>query len=226
MIERIKNQIQNLAKEIIATTDNGTPLLWKEKAKTLYELLSVYHFLSQQQEQDATWESHNSQLRAAVSQLENVSFASEKPTPKAEEEDRSVPPLMDTINDILTEMPDQALPEELFKEVAPPPQFEKKESLEDEKNETLPTKKNLNDRFSRGLKIDLNDRLAFIKHLFDDQREDYQRVIQQMMTYSTWEEARGFIEEMVKPEYNHWAGKEPYEARFLQLVELHFELPA
>ena len=227
MIERIKNLMQDLANEIIDASSTQDPLLWKEKAKSLYELLSIYVFLKQEEKQDASWETHESQLKAAVAQLQNVSFVRQQTLQKTEEEDRSVPPLMDTINDILTEMPDQGLPEELFQEVVSPPVFEKKEPLNEKQIEAQSTNaRNLNDRFSKGLKIDLNDRIAFIKHLFNNQREDYQRVIQQMMTYSTWKEAQAFIQEMVKPEYNHWEGKQVYETRFLRLVALHFEEPA
>lgn len=226
MIERIKNLMQDLANDIIDTHTTQDPLQWKEKAKSLYELLSIYVFLRQEEEQDATWETHKSQLKTTIAKLENVSFARQRPAKKIEEEDRSVPPLMDTINDILTEMPDQGLSEELFQEVVSPPVFEKKQPLEENQIESQSTNtRNLNDRFSKGLKIDLNDRLAFIKHLFNNQREDYQRVIQQMMTYATWKEAQEFIQEMVKPEYNHWEGKEDYETRFLRLVELYFEEP-
>ncbi|MGB1019841.1 MAG: hypothetical protein ACPGVF_01935 [Flavobacteriaceae bacterium] len=227
MIERIKNLMQDLANEIIDAPSTQDPLLWKEKAKSLHELLSIYVFLRQENKRDATWETHESHLKDAVAKLENVSFTSQQPVQEMEEEDRSVPPLMDTINDILTEMPDQGLSEELFQEVVSPPVFEKKQPLDKKQIGSQSThSKNLNDRFSKSLKIDLNDRIAFIKHLFNNQREDYQRVIQQMMTYSTWKEAHKFIKEMVKPEYNHWEGKEAYETRFLSLVELHFEEPA
>lgn len=227
MIERIKNLIQDLAKDIIDTQSTQDPLQWKERAKSLYELLSIYVFLKQEEKRDATWETHESKLKATVAQLENVSYVGPSPTKNIEEEeDRSVPPLMDTINDILTEMPDQGLSEVLFQEVVSPPVFEKKQPLEDNQNESQSAnKRNLNDYFSKGLKIDLNDRSAFIKNLFNNQREEYQRVIQQMMTYATWKEAQEFIEKMVKPEYNDWEGKKVYETRFLRFVKLYFEEP-
>jgi hypothetical protein len=31
-----------------------------------------------------------------------------------------------------------------------------------------------------------------------------------------------FIDNMVKPDYNQWAGKEEYETRFLALIERRF----
>lgn len=83
--------------------------------------------------------------------------------------------------------------------------------------------KSLNDKFSKGLKVDLNDRLAFIKHLFDQNNKDYQRAISQIATLQSWEHAQKFILEIIKPDYNYWEGKEQYEIRFLKIVENNFQ---
>ena len=58
--------------------------------------------------------------------------------------------------------------------------------------------------FSKGLQIDLNDRLAFIKHLFNKNTNDYQRAISQISTFQDWNQAKAFILEMVKPDYDNW----------------------
>ena len=62
------------------------------------------------------------------------------------------------------------------------------------------TQKNLNDVLGKGLKIGLTDRLAFIKNLFDERPEAYQRVISLILTYENKEEAQEFIETCVRPE--------------------------
>ena len=80
----------------------------------------------------------------------------------------------------------------------------------------------LNDRFSKGLQIDLNDRLAFIKHLFNKNTNDYQRAISQISTFQDWNQAKAFILEMVKPDYDNWKGKELYEERFFKIIENNF----
>ena len=36
------------------------------------------------------------------------------------------------------------------------------------------------------------------------------------------EEAQSFIEDMVKPDYNSWEGKEDYEQRFIEIIEKKF----
>jgi len=97
--------------------------------------------------------------------------------------------------------------------------FEPKEKVSTQK-EII--KERLNDKFSKGLQIDLNDRLAFIKHLFDKRPNEYQRAISQISTFQSWNQAKVFILEMVKPDYDNWKGKELYEERFLKIIENNF----
>lgn len=97
--------------------------------------------------------------------------------------------------------------------------FEPKEKVSTQK-EII--KERLNDKFSKGLQIDINDRLAFIKHLFDKSPNEYQRAISQISTFQSWNQAKVFILEMVKPDYDNWKGKELYEERFLKIIENNF----
>ena len=80
----------------------------------------------------------------------------------------------------------------------------------------------LNDRLKKGITIGLNDRIAFVKHLFNGSTEDFNRVISQLNTSSSELEALEFLNNMVKPEYNNWAGKEAYEQRLLSFLEGKF----
>ena len=93
---------------------------------------------------------------------------------------------------------------------------------EDSTHQKEVIKERLNDRFSKGLQIDLNDRLAFIKHLFNKNTNDYQRAISQISTFQDWNQAKAFILEMVKPDYDNWKGKELYEERFFKIIENNF----
>ncbi len=83
-------------------------------------------------------------------------------------------------------------------------------------------KETLNDRVSKGITIGLNDRIAFMKHLFNNSSEDYNRVLSQLITIDTLTEAKNFIDNIVKPDYNNWEGKEEYEQRFMEIVEKKF----
>ncbi|OYX84522.1 MAG: hypothetical protein B7Y83_07880 [Flavobacteriales bacterium 32-34-25] len=81
----------------------------------------------------------------------------------------------------------------------------------------------LNDKLAKkGIEIDLNDRIAFVKHLFGNSNEDYNRVMNQLITYDNFFETKSFIDEMVKPDYNDWEGKEEYEERFMEIIEKKF----
>jgi hypothetical protein len=80
----------------------------------------------------------------------------------------------------------------------------------------------LNDQHSKAINIGMNDRIAFVKHLFADSDEDYNRVLSQLNTFSTWEEAIDFIEEIIKPDYDNWKGSEEYAERFMEIVENKF----
>lgn len=79
-----------------------------------------------------------------------------------------------------------------------------------------------NDGFVRALSLGLNDRIAFEKHLFGGSGEDLNRVVSQINTLNSFQEAQDFIADLVKPDYNNWNGKEEYETRFMELVEKKF----
>jgi hypothetical protein len=90
-------------------------------------------------------------------------------------------------------------------------------------HETTETKNvSLNDKLSKGIDIDLNDRIAFVKHLFGNSSEDYNRVLNQLITFNNFYETKNFIEEMVKPDYNDWRGKDDYAERFMDIIEKKF----
>ena len=83
-------------------------------------------------------------------------------------------------------------------------------------------KKSLNDAlYSTNIQVGLNDRIAFVKHLFDGSQEDFNRVLSQLNSFKSANEAVTFIKEFVKPDYN-WGTKGEYEERFLTIIERKF----
>ena len=127
----------------------------------------------------------------------------------------------DNIKEIVKEVPEtKTSVADLFNENSEELSFERK-GVETGNEKGI--QKSLNDKFSKGLKVDLNDRSAFIKHLFDQNTKDYQRAISQIATLQSWEHAQKFILEIIKPDYNYWEGKEQYEIRFLKIVENNFQ---
>lgn len=103
--------------------------------------------------------------------------------------------------------------------------IERTETVQATKTTTFqeePKSVSLNDRLNKGINIGLNDRIAFEKRLFGGSADDFNRVLSQLNTFDTFEEAKGFIEDFVKPDYDNWKGKEEYEVRFLEIVEKKF----
>jgi hypothetical protein len=151
-----------------------------------------------------------------------------------------------TISKMVQEMPDEVpetsakinIPEEKKEKIdIPDPKRYTKNDLEEitadfqtmpvferKVNDTKADEKlvSLNDRLYKGLKFGMNDRLGFIKHLFNGSNQDFNRVISQLNTRSTFKEAQNFINTMVKPDYNNWEGKDTYANRFMELVERNY----
>ncbi|QNR22818.1 hypothetical protein [Croceimicrobium hydrocarbonivorans] len=82
--------------------------------------------------------------------------------------------------------------------------------------------KSVNDQLAKGaIQVGLNDRIAFVKHLFNDSQSDFNRVLSQLNTLDTYLESMYFIENLVKPDYD-WDDKKPYEERLINLVKKRF----
>ncbi len=145
-------------------------------------------------------------------------------------------PVIEKIKDMVAQMPPEADDiDEMFQQITGEPKYQKNDmkdigeygrlaEFEDKKETPSETKqRSLNDRLTKGLSFGLNDRIAFIKHLFNGSATDYNRVLSQLNTVGSKSEAINFINQMVKPDYNNWSGKEVYESRFIDLVEKKFE---
>ena len=82
--------------------------------------------------------------------------------------------------------------------------------------------RSLNDAlFKNNIQVGLNDRIAFVKHLFDGSQEDFNRVISQLNSFKTEKESKKFINKLVKPDYD-WSNKEEFEERLINLIERKF----
>jgi len=105
-------------------------------------------------------------------------------------------------------------------------------TLEEELEDTIPVDiianlfeplkpSSLNDKLQTNIQIGLNDRIVFVKNLFEGSQEDFNRVISQLNTFKTEKEAKKFITKMVKPDYN-WSEQEELEDRLLTIIERRF----
>ncbi len=90
------------------------------------------------------------------------------------------------------------------------------------KNNTQQKSKSLNDSIQQSVQIGLNDRLAFIKHLFNEKPVEMEQALTQIDGLDDYEKAKSFVVGKVQPAYNNWLGKEEYAERFLAMIEKRF----
>ncbi len=145
----------------------------------------------------------------------------EKAAPKQEETPQKEPPQPKQKKMDLDEvLPKPEYNKNDFEEITA--DFKEMPVFERKVNDSSERPKSLNERLNQGMKIGMNDRIGFVKHLFNGSTDDFNRVLSQLNTIPDLNAANDFIENMVKPEYNNWDGKDAYEAKFKELVERNY----
>jgi hypothetical protein len=107
-------------------------------------------------------------------------------------------------------------------ETAQPKVLEEEVKATIEKANQEPKISSLNDRLNKTISFGLNDRIGFEKKLFGGSSDDFNRVVSQLNTFDSFEEAKSFVLDFVKPDYNNWEGCEEFETRFMEIVEKKF----
>ena len=224
MTEKIKTALVQWATNIIKDQSNWDDEKTHEAIQKIYELSIFQKMLIDQEEIDQSlWERHQKKLDEVINSL-----TEDTNKEKTKDEDMEVAPMMETIKNMVTEMPEPETYEKLFESVGTPPTFmsKKNDSIRnklDTEKDISNDKKNINDQFSKKLSVDNNERLAFIKHLFDGDRNNYERVLNQTLTLGSWSEVSNLISSKVKIEYNNWKGKEDIADRFLTVLQKSFK---
>jgi hypothetical protein len=238
----LRSNLQALAEKINNLSSDTSVSELQNSAKELYEQLTVLMFV----EENLTVEK-NIESPSDFSTPKGENF--QKQT--IEEEDIGDPEILSTFDedlfvsdegmdehiiesatekmiDIVAQMEPETLQvDDLFETImAQPTPTENNREIEQFKQLDLEVSlhkpSSLNDRLKKGINIGLNDRIAFVKHLFNGSTEDFNRVVSQLNTSSSELEALEFLNNMVKPEYNNWIGKEAYEQRLLVFLEGKF----
>jgi hypothetical protein len=247
MKKKLESELVSIAHRILKLKGREDVDRMHEEVSILYEKLTVLKFAQENFEEDMPTIGNDSSffdmLDTAFNNKisDNIEVGNKTYVNVDEvEDDEIMEPLMEKIKDMVAQMPEEThqvdamIEEAVTKEMPKTIEFEtitsdfgeipEFEPIEDaQKREAENAKKSLNDKLKgQGLKIGLNDKLAFIKHLFEGKNEDYDRVISQINTTHTLSEARKLILEMIKPDYNNWDGKEEYEERFIEIVEGKF----
>ena len=224
MTEKIKTALVQWATNIIKDQSDWDDEKTHEAIQKIYELSIFQKMLIDQEEIDKSlWERHQKKLDEVINSL-----TEDTNKEKTKDDDMEVAPMMETIKNMVTEMPEPETYEKLFESVGTPPTFmsKKNESVKnklDTEKDISNDKKNINDQFSKKLSVDNNERLAFIKHLFDGDTINYERVLNQTLTLGSWSEVSDLISSKVKIEYNNWKGKEDIADRFLTVLQKSFK---
>ena len=247
MKKKLESDLISIAHRILKLKGKEDVVKMHTEVAALYEKLSVLKFAHDNFEDDIPTIGSDSSFFGMLDEAFNNKISD---TIEVEdkiyinldevEDDDIMEPVMEKIKDMVAQMPHETQQvDTIIEEVTKSPI--KKHSLEDltedfknmpvfepvslsDKNSGSNGKKSLNDKIKTGkLNIGLNDKIAFIKHLFDGKAEDYDRVVSQLNTSLSFSDAKRFIQDIVKPDYNDWTDKEEFEERFLQIVESKFE---
>lgn len=192
----IKIKLIELAESILAESNSMDLIEIRTKAQELYEKATIACYLQESKEEIIT------------SERENIP-EKEVETPQKEEIKISEP------EEEINPNPTKEYLEDLLSDVSAEVIFEDKRNVNQ--------KKSLNDNFSRTIKIGLNDRIAFIKHLFNSDDVDFLNTVKRIDEASCEEEVLDFIQNDIKPKYNNWEGKEIYQSRFMHWVTNRFK---
>ena len=239
MKSHLLSEIEALIKRIAITSTSDEVETLHQLSKELYEKLTVLTFLNSNCQENKSIqnveevnaykikeEAVNQTLtipsteHELISTLDENLFVSDEPM-----DERLIEPAIEKIKDIVAQMPPETHQiEDLIQDVVAPSDYTKNDINDvtpqvSDFNVTTDSRKSLNDKLKQAITIGLNDRIAFVKHLFNGSTEDFNRVISQLNTLSSELEALEFLNSMVKPEYDNWEGKEEYEQRFLSFIE-------
>ena len=245
MHKKIEAELVSIAHGILQMKNKGDVVALQQRAKDAYEKLSVLAFVDRylQTTPNATRQKKKFWRKSPVSRSPNLKALQKKklqqrqlppkekkkkaapeskpvkqsPPPPVEEDLFSVetitskPERIQLGNNTLEEELKDTIPVDVATEM-----FEKAVRVEE------PQKKSLNDKLVHSnLQIGLNDRIAFVKHLFEGSQEDFNRVVSQLNSFKTEKDANKFLNKTVKPDYD-WNGKEAYEERFVTLITRKF----
>ncbi|MCF7567296.1 hypothetical protein L3X37_02810 [Sabulilitoribacter arenilitoris] len=250
MKKKLESELISIAHRILKLKGKEDVLKMHTEARALYEKLSVLKFAHENFEDDipsiGSDSSFFDMLETAFNNKvsDNIEVEDKVYINLDDVEDEEITePLMETIKDMVAQMPQETLQvDSVFKEALPKKQpvkptaehktdletitsgFEKTPVFEPvSKMQNSSEKKSLNDKLKTGeFNIGLNDKIAFIKHLFNGKSEDYNRVLSQLHTTVSFSDAKRFIEDIVKPDYNDWEDKKEFEERFIHIIKSKF----
>jgi len=211
MHKKIHADLVSLAHSILQLKNKDDVVALRNKAEEVYQKLSVLSFVEDyfNTTPNAT-EDKEEVVDNLIEKFETLKVDKTQPSKKEKK----------LLKDITTKNIDPELFEKVFVRKENAAQITLEDSIKEV--EELNQPKSLNDKLVQNhIQIGLNDRIAFVKHLFDGKQEDFNRVLSQLNSFEREKEAIDFMENFVKPDYN-WEGQEEYIERFNALVTRKF----
>ena len=227
MKRKLKEELVKLCTEIITSNETADIPQLYDNAKELYEKLAVWKYIEEKLS-DIEIDVSKNVLAAKFEMMANSVMNENRFVPENNpHEEDIITPGIETIKDIVSEMPTSEEVEKIFTEFVAKTEKIKKDkewlSPEIEKNGKESKVRSLNDVFNpKELKFALNDRLAFIKHLFEGNAEQFDKAVAHLNTIDTEERSLAFINNLIKPEFNQWEDKDDYEKRFVAQIKKRF----
>lgn len=246
MKKKLESDLISIAHRILKLKGKEDVLKMHAEVEALYEKLTVLKFAHENFEDDIPTIGSDSSFFGMLDEAfnnkvsDNVEVGDRIYVNLDEiEDDGIMEPAIEKIKDMVAQMPQETHGVDDFLKSVIPPEDNSENDFEEltagfkempvfeAVTETKPkedTKKTLNDALKgKALTFGLNDKIAFIKHLFDGNNEDFERVVSQINTSQSFEEVNTLIQNIVKPDYNHWEGKEEFEERFMGIIQSKFE---
>lgn len=224
----MKEELVRLCTDIITSQGKkDIPELY-ESSRALYEKLAILRFIEEEL-QDIEIDVSKNLIASKFEKLANAVMDENKSVPESNpHEEDIITPGIDTIKGMISEMPGSVHVDQFFAEFVAKPNLMKndKEWVSPKGtigNEKEGRRKSLNEVLTqKEISVGINDRHAFVNQLFEGSTEDFNRVISQLNTIDNEERSMAFIENMVKPDYEHWKGKEEIATRFINLIKRRF----
>lgn len=242
MHKKLATDLISLAHSVLQMKNKEDVVALKEKAQEIYEKLSVLAYVDEYVDNTPNATATKEEL---IAKIEEISKSDEEFIAVVEEKETvEIPVVLEEREELIIEIEEKS--EEIFKESFIAENLEeatlfsvdleketKPLTLEEELKDTISLdvaadlfekvvpEMPLNNALLQNIQIGLNDRIAFVKYLFNGDQGDFNRVVSQINTFKTQKEAKKFINKMVKPDYN-WSEKSAYEERFMTIVERKF----
>jgi len=225
MQKNIEEKVKSLAQRVLNLDDNADINLLKKEARLIYDELCILAYLKshpklnkkiKKQKKKAN-KKHEGYTLFSIEEEIGVDANFEDIFVKKESEEMKpidMPfDISASLNDEI-ESPKETINVENKKEST--------EALAEQSiNSQAKNQASLNDKINKTISVDLNDRIAFVNHLFSGSQEDFNRVLSQLNSFDQEQEAKDFLLNQVKPDYS-WQGYENYEERFIYLIERKF----